>query len=152
MYTDTSTSAADAGVAAAAYAVVFLVVLIFAVVAYVLYAYFLSRIFKKAGVEQWKAWVPVYNNWVTLELGGQQGFWSVLAFIPFVNIVAAVFMYISMYEIGLKLQKSGAFVLLAIFLPFVWLIWLAFDSSKWQGKKPVTTTGTSGASTPTKIA
>jgi hypothetical protein len=59
----------------------------------------------------------------------------VLAFIPFVNIASAVFMYIAMYEIGLRLGKQGAFVLFAIFLPLVWTVWLAIDSSTWQGEK-----------------
>lgn len=112
-------------------------ILVFALIGYAVSAYLLSRIFKKAGVEGWKAWVPVYNNWVTLEIGGQQGLWAVLMFIPVINIVSVVFLFIAMYQIGLKLGKSGAFVLLAIFLPIVWLIWLAFDDSKWQGKKPV---------------
>lgn len=101
-------------------------------ISYVLVAFFLSRIFKKAGVASWKAWVPVYNTWVTLELGGQAGWWTILLFVPVANIVALVFLYIAMYYIGLKLGKSGAFVLLAIFLPIVWYIWLAFDQSRWN--------------------
>lgn len=112
---------------------------LFVVACYVVYSFLLSRIFKKAGVPQWAAWVPVYNSWKMLELGGQQGFWAVLALIPIVNIVSAVFMYIAMYHIGRKLGKENWFVLLAIFLPVVWLIWLGFDDSKWDGgKKPVT--------------
>lgn len=114
---------------------------------YVIMALLLSRIFKKAGVPQWKAWVPVYNNWVLLELGGQQGFWAVLAFIPIVQIVAAVFMYIAMYNIGLHFGKSGAFVLWAIFLPIVWFIWLAVDNSTWNGPK-VAPTGSGAPSQP----
>jgi hypothetical protein len=43
-------------------------------------------------------------------------------------------MYIAMYHIGKKLGKDGVFVLLAIFLPIVWLIWLAVDKSKWNDK------------------
>lgn len=113
---------------------VMLFALVFGIAIYVIFALLMGRIFKKAGIESWKAWVPVYNNWVLLELGGQQGFWAVLALIPVVNIVAAVFMYIAMYNIGLKLGKDGAFVLLAIFVPVVWLIWLAVDSSTWKGK------------------
>lgn len=101
-------------------------------VSYAVSAFLLSRIFKKAGVEPWKAWVPVYNNWVMLEIGGQKGFWAVIALIPFVGIISIVFMYIAMYNIGLKLGKESWFVLLAIFLPLVWLIWLAFDKSTWN--------------------
>lgn len=135
-YYDTSTNTVSGAAAAGIAVTMILFIVFFALAAYVIYSFFLSRIFKKAGVEQWKAWVPVYNSWVTYELGGQQGFWAVLMFIPVVNIVAAVFMYIAMYNIGLKLGKEGAFVLLAIFLPLVWLIWLAFDNSTWKGKKP----------------
>lgn len=125
-----------ADVAAAGVILVFVFFAIAAAVAgYVVTAYLLGRIFKKAGEKPWKAWVPVYNNWVLLELGGQQGFWAVLAFIPIVNIVALVFTCIAFYNIGLRFGKDGAFVLLAIFLPIVWLIWLAFDSSTWQKAK-----------------
>jgi hypothetical protein len=109
--------------------------LIFALIMYAVSAWLLGRIFKKAGLESWVSWVPVYNSWKLLELGGQPGWWAVLALIPIVNIVAAVFMIIAMYHVGLKLQKEGWFVLLAIFVPLVWMVWLAFDDSKWQGKK-----------------
>lgn len=115
--------------------------LIILAVVYVITSLLWARIFKKAGVKEWKAWVPVYNNWIALELGDQKGFWAVLQFIPIVNIVAAVFMFIAMHNIGRKLGKESAFVLLAIFLPLVWLIWLAIDSSTWKGaKQPSVTT------------
>lgn len=129
-----SYSNVDPAAAAAAFGFFMLMTVAFTAIAYVVTALLLSRIFKKAGVEGWKAWVPIYNSWVLLELGDQKGFWAILAFIPVVNIVAAVFMYIAMYNIGLKLGKGGEFVLWAIFLPIVWLIWLAVDDSKWNNK------------------
>lgn len=106
------------------------------IIAYIVQAIFLGMIFKKAGQPAWKAWIPIYNVWTLLQLGGQNGIWAVLALIPIVNIVSAVFMYIAMYYIGKKLGKSDLFVLWGIFLPFVWLIWLAVDRSTWQGAKP----------------
>ena len=128
-------SSGDAA-AAAVFGVFFLFFMLFTVViAYVVHAFLLGRIFKKAGVEQWVAWVPFYNAWKMLEIGGQQGFWAVLAIIPVVNIVSLVFTYIAMYNIGLKLQKEGWFVLLAIFVPIIWFIWLGFDGSTWKGAK-----------------
>lgn len=108
--------------------------LLLGLIVYAIFAIFLGRIFKKAGVKQWIAWVPFYNNWKMLEIGGQQGFWAVLAIIPIVNYVSLVFQYIAMYHIGKKLGKDGVFVLLAIFLPIVWLIWLAVDKSTWNDK------------------
>jgi len=147
-YTDqVYTTAVDPGAATGA----ILIGLALALIAYVVGSFLLSRIFKKAGVEPWKAWVPVYNNWVLLELGGQQGFWVILMFVPVVNFVALIFYIIAMYNIGLKLGKSGAFVLLAIFLPLVWLIWLAFDSSKWQGATAIHQPTTPPAPTPPTI-
>lgn len=119
----------------------FIFFLIVAVIGYVVHAFLLSRIFQKAGVEPWKAWVPIYNSWIMLELGEQKGFWAILMLIPFVNIVAVIFLIIAQYHIGLKFGKSGAFVLLAIFLPIVWLIWLAFDSSKWNGQPGLAVAG-----------
>lgn len=153
-YTDSSAydtvSMNDAEVAAATGVVLFAgaFILVVLAVTYVIISLLLSRIFKKAGVESWKAWVPVYNNWVLLELGGQKGFWAVLALIPLLNIASAVFMLIAMYHIGLKLGKEGAFVLLAIFVPLVWYIWLAVDDSTWKDPQPVPANKKSRAQTP----
>lgn len=136
-YYQTTTTDVDPGVAAAAFSVFLVFYVVLLVASYVITSFLLSRIFKKAGVEGWKAWVPVYNWWITYELGGQKGFWAVLLFIPIVNIVSVVFYIIAMYQIGLNLGKEGWFVLIGIFLPLVWMIWLAFDSSVWKGAAPV---------------
>lgn len=134
-------SAMDPAATAAIIGFVFLFMFIMLVITYVVIAFLLSRIFKKAGVPQWIAWVPFYNTWKMLELGDQQGFWAVLMVVPFVNIVSTIFVYIAMFRIGKKLGKEDWFVLLAIFLPVVWYIWLAFDDSTWRkGKKSVAAT------------
>ncbi len=132
--TDYSQEYSDAEIAAAAAAVTtgLLFAFLLLIVFYVVYAVALGKIFKKAGVESWKAWVPIYNNWTLLELGDQKGYWAIVSIIPLVGIVGAIFMYMAMYEIGLKFGKDGTFVLLAIFFPFIWLIWLAVDSSTWK--------------------
>ena len=129
-------STADATVAAAAMIGIIIFALIGALIGYVINSFLLGRIFKKAGVEQWKAWVPIYNAWVTFELGNQKGWVALLFLVPVVNIIALVFYFIAAYHIGLKLGKEGVFVLLAIFLPIVWLAWLAFDKSTWKGAVP----------------
>jgi len=133
-YTTTAYESGDPAVAAAVALMFSFFFFIFIVALYVVMALCLMRIFKKAGVKPWIAWVPFYNNWKMLEIGGQQGFWAVLAILPLVNIVSAVFMYIAMYNIGLKLGKDGAYVLLAIFLAPVWFILMAVDKSPWNDK------------------
>lgn len=130
-----TTTSVDTGVAAATLIAFSFFWFLFSIALYVFYAFFLMKIFKKAHVEAWAAWVPFYNTWKLLEIGGQQGFWSILTIIPFVNIAALVFIYIAMYNIGLKLDKDPVFVLLAIFLTPVWLVWLAIDQSKWDDTK-----------------
>lgn len=132
-YTTTyTTSNVDTGTAAGISAGIIVFGFILSVVAYVICALLLGRIFKKAGIESWVAWVPFYNTWKLLEIGGQQGFWAVLTIIPMVGYVSIVFLLIAMYNIGLKLGKSGAFIVLGIFLPLVWYIWLAVDNSTWN--------------------
>lgn len=130
----TYTSAAAASIAPGVILLFVMIGIIMSAVFYAVYAFLLSRIFKKAGVAEWIAWVPFYNVWKFLELGGQPGFWAVLAVITPLNIVTAVYVYISMYHIGIKLGKDGVWVVLGIFLPIVWLAVLGFDSSKWNAK------------------
>lgn len=105
---------------------------------YVIVALSLSRIFKKAGIDSRKAWVPIYNLWILLQMGQQRGYWALLALIPGFNLITAVFMIIAMYHVGKRMGKSDKFVFVAIFLPLIWYVWLAFDQSTWKGKKPTT--------------
>jgi len=122
----------DTALAAATLVFMMFFVFIVLIITYVAMALLLARIFKKAGVESWKAWIPFYNNWIMYELGDQKGYWAIVAVIPLANIVSGIFMIIAMYKIGLKLGKEGVFVLWAIFVPLVWYIWLAVDDSKWH--------------------
>jgi hypothetical protein len=140
---DTSNAAANAVAAG-----LFMFALLFLIVTYIVVSIMLARIFRKAGVAGWKAWVPVYNTWITLELGDQKGWWSLLLLVPIVNLVATVFLYIAMYNIGLRLGKEGYFVLWAIFLPLVWYAWLAFDKSTWN-KSVATATSAPAFTAPT---
>lgn len=118
----------------AAMSALLVVFIIFSIGAYVIFSICLMKIFAKAGVKPWIAWVPFYNTWKLLEIGGQQGVWAVFTVIPLVNIVSSVFIYIAQYHVGKKLGKGGEFVLWALFFPIVWYIWLAFDKSKWHDK------------------
>lgn len=127
-YTGDST-AVDAAIGGSVIGVLLATYFVALIASYVVTSIFLGMIFKKAGVESWIAWVPFYNTWKILELGGQQGFWAILALVPLVGIVSLVFMVMAVYDIGLKFGKEGWFVVLAIFLPLVWLIWLAVDKT-----------------------
>ena len=111
-----------------------LLIFLFALIAgYVVTSLFFAGIFKKAGISTTAAWIPFYNNWKFFELGGQQGFLSLLAFVPFVGaIITGIFAIIAAYNIGLKLGKTGPFVLFYILLAPVWFLILIFSDTSWN--------------------
>jgi len=129
---DDSTAAA----AALATLVYVLFVLLITIGAYVFVSICLSRIFKKAGIKPWIAWVPFYNNWKFFEMGSFHGALSLLTLVPYVGVLVFMILYwISAYRIGERFGKDGSFVLLSIFLSPVWIAILAFDKSKWLAAK-----------------
>ena len=94
-----------------------------------------ALIFKKAGVKPWQSWVPYLNSWRLLQLGGQKGWWVLIAFIPIVgSIFFIVYYWFAQFHIGRALGKSDYFVLLAIFLSPIWFGILAFGGSTWAPK------------------
>ena len=109
--------------------IVLLIVLFALIAGYVVTSLFFAGIFKKAGISTTAAWIPFYNNWKFFELGGQQGFLSLLAFVPFVG---AIITGIAAYNIGLKLGKTGPFVLFYILLAPVWFLILIFSDASWN--------------------
>ncbi|MCL2869766.1 DUF5684 domain-containing protein [Candidatus Saccharibacteria bacterium] len=111
----------------------FVFILVFIAAIYVFTAVFTSMIFKKAGVPTWKAWVPFLNNWKFFEIGGQTGALSLLSLIPWVGgVISMVFMCIAAYNIGLKLGKTGTWVVMYIFLSPVWLVIMGISKEPWN--------------------
>ncbi len=112
---------------------VFIGVTLFLALAYwVLLSFALSRFFAKVGVESWIAWVPIYQFWKWLEIGGFTGAIALLYLIPGARIAASVCLYIGMYRTGIAFKKDPAFLVLGIFLPFVWAFMLAGASETYE--------------------
>ena len=136
-YTSTSTGSSDlTGADVAAVLGVLLFVSLFALAIYIFSSIAMMKLFKKAGVEQWAAWVPFYNLWKLLEMGKFNGALVLLMLIPGIgSFIVAVISSIAAYRIGLNFNRSGAFVLLYIFLTPIWLAVLGFGKDKWKGGK-----------------
>lgn len=100
--------------------------------AYVVMALALSSFFRKVGVEPWIGWVPIYGYWKWLEVGGQPGWLAVLSVVPYANIVTAVFLATGTYRTGIAFRKDASWVVLAIFLPFVWLFLLGRQTEVYE--------------------
>jgi hypothetical protein len=107
-------------------------ILLLSLAVYVLDGFAFMKLFRKVGIEPWAAWVPIFNRWRLLELGGQPGWISVLSVVSAASIVAAVFEAMGAYRIGLAFRKPGSWVVLFIFLPFVWAWLLAADNEPYD--------------------
>ncbi|WP_164478167.1 large exoprotein [Microbacterium sp. ABRD28] len=126
--------------------------LIFALAGYLISAFFLMKIFEKAGVEgKWRAWVPVYNTLVLAKLGDLSP-WvmlgavvgsAILSQIPVIgwilSLVAIAVGVIVGWRVGLKLGKDWPYLLLWLIPGVGTLIWLgilAFSSDRWNPNIP----------------
>lgn len=107
--------------------------LIAAVIGYVVSSLLYMLIFKKAGIDAKKAWIPFYNQWTFFELGGQEGWKSLLVFIPYVGfIISLVFGIFAAIEISKKLDKSPYWAILFVFAAPIWFLILGLDGSRWN--------------------
>jgi hypothetical protein len=91
-------------------------------IVYVLTGVTLSMFFRKVGVNPAIAWVPIYNFWKWLEVGGHNGALALLSLIPYGSLVTSVFLAIGMYRTGIAFRKDASWVVLGIFVPWLWCI------------------------------
>lgn len=108
-------------------------VLIFAILFYLVLITFMIiaqwKMFEKAGEPGWAALVPIYNALVLLKIAGKPGWWILLMFIPFANIVAIILM-----DVGLarNFGRSDGFAVGLIFFPYIFLLILGFGDSQYS--------------------
>jgi signal peptidase I len=88
--------------------------------------------FKKAGIEPWKAFIPFYNTWLMVEKSKIKKVWFWLQFIPIAG------QFITIWITIIFVMNFGQFTLLqhaaAVFLPFIYLPYVGFSKDiKWGG-------------------
>ena len=112
------------------------------VVLYVWTALALSAVFRKSGEQPWKAWVPILNQVVLLQLGGFSGWLFLLVLVPFVGpVIVWALLIAACYRINVAFGHGvGMTVLAALVLP-VWASILGFGPARWLGPE----LGTRGA-------
>ncbi|MFT3747601.1 MAG: S26 family signal peptidase [Agriterribacter sp.] len=88
----------------------------------------LYGMFKKAGIEPWKALVPYYNTWEMVQKMPLKKYWFFLQFIPIVGQFISIWIYIKFVE------HFGRFSVLhhaaAVFLPFIYFPYLGFSKNE----------------------
>lgn len=92
--------------------------------------------FKKAGIEPWKALVPFYNTWCMVEKMELPKWWFFVQFIPVAGTFITIWITIKFTEyfgrFGLGHHAA------AVFLPFIYFPYLGFSANeRYAGKKVV---------------
>jgi len=90
----------------------------------------LWRMFDKAGKPGWASIVPIYNAVVMLQIAGRPGWWLLLMFIPFVNIIIAFMLAL---DIAKAFGKGTGFGMGLFFLGFIFYPVLGFGNAQYVG-------------------
>lgn len=127
-YTYSETAAASTSIWATLFGSFFAIACWVAV--YLFIAFILYRIAKRLGSDKaWWAFVPILNILLMLELAEMSYIWILAFFVPLLNLVAAVMIWLKILE---KLGKPSWHVVL-LFVPlvnFIYLVMLALESGE----------------------
>lgn len=86
------------------------------------------KAFEKAGQPGWACIVPIYNCYVLTQIARKPGWWLLLFFIPFVNLVIMVIVLI---EVAKNFGKGVGFGLGLCFLSAIFWPILGFGSAQY---------------------
>jgi signal peptidase I len=95
----------------------------------------LAAMFKKAGMDSWKAYIPLYNTWCMVEKMELKKFWFFLQLIPIAGQFVTLWIFIKFVE------HFGRFGLghhaLTVFAPFVYFPYLGYSKNERYAGIPV---------------
>ena len=86
----------------------------------------LWKVFVKAGQPGWGCIIPILNYYFLCKVAGKPGWWVILSFIPIVNIIIGIIVFIGVAE---HFGKGVGFALGLIFLPFIFFPILGFGDA-----------------------
>jgi hypothetical protein len=88
----------------------------------------LWKIFTKAGKPGWAALVPIYNQYVLLQIVGASWWWLLGLMLPVVRLIVRVFLCL---DLARAFGKGTGFALGLIFLSKVFIPLLGFGDSRY---------------------
>ncbi|MDJ1468424.1 DUF5684 domain-containing protein [Xanthocytophaga flava] len=88
------------------------------------------RLFEKAGKPGWASIVPIYGFIVQLEIVGKPAWWTLLLFVPIVNIVILIW---TLNLLCKSFGKDEGYTVGMLFLGFIFLPMLAFGDAEYLG-------------------
>src|SRR6476469_9524575 len=96
----------------------------------------LAKLFERAGVPAWKAFVPFYNTWVMETLAKRPRHWVFWQFIPIVGWFISPGIFIEFVKLFGKFS-IGAHTLAALFAPLYFPYLAYVKDPKWIGPEAV---------------
>ena len=89
------------------------------------------KIFTKAGKPGWAALIPIYNVIVMLQVVGRPVWWVILFFIPVVNFIIGIIVFLDLAKV---FGKSTWFGIGLILLNPIFALILAFGDAEYKGQ------------------
>jgi hypothetical protein len=87
------------------------------------------KVFAKAGQPGWAAIVPIFNMYALCKVAGRPGWWTLLMFLPAVNLVIGIIVAI---DVARNFGKGAGFGLGLAFLGFIFYPILAFGDAPYN--------------------
>jgi len=113
-----------------------LISLLLSAAVYVWIALALSAVFRKSGVESWKAWVPILNTIVLLQLAGLSGWWLLLVFFPVLGALALIVVFVfAVYRVSIAFGYGVGMTVLGVLVFPVWASLIGWGSARWVGRE-----------------
>ena len=89
------------------------------------------KVFEKAGLEGWKALVPILNLWLlATEVAKKEPLWGILLIVPCTSPIGAIMVGIGVAE---QFGKGTGFGIGLAFVPFICYPLLGFGDATYQG-------------------
>ncbi len=106
----------------------------------------LSEVFRKSGVEGWKAWVPILNSVVLLQLAGLSPWALLVALVPVLGWIALVVLFaLAYYRLNVAFGFGAGMTVLAVLAAPVWASVIGWGSARWVGRETDAASRTRGA-------
>jgi len=124
-----------AGAAMVVIGAMLLVFVVFFLAIYVYMAFSLMKIAKKTNTPNgWFAWIPFLNMWLLVQIAQKEWWWFLLMFIPLVNIIISVILWMQVCKNLGKPEWLGILIIVPI-ANFVLPGYLAFSKDERQNAK-----------------
>ncbi len=106
---------------------------ILGLLAYIFFCYCVFRIAKKLDIPApWLAFIPIINIWIIVSCAGKPWWWILLLFIPFINIIVGIILWMSITE-NLGRNKWLGLLMIVPVINFIFLAMLAFSKTEQIG-------------------